>query len=55
MEERGKQGAKPYDREVGLNTNSSLDEGEIERRHQFQMFPTPDEKGAAKFTTELKD
>ncbi|WP_183187535.1 hypothetical protein [Brevibacillus panacihumi] len=34
---------------------NSLDESEIEKRHQFQMFPTPDEKFASKVITELED
>ncbi|EST54365.1 hypothetical protein T458_13655 [Brevibacillus panacihumi W25] len=37
------------------SSNSSLDESEIEKRHQFQMFPTPDEKFASKVITELED
>lgn len=36
------------------NNNSSLDEEEIEKRHQYQMFPTPDQKEAAKVITRLK-
>lgn len=55
MEERGKQGAQPYDKVTKKNQNSSLDEGEIEKRHQFQMFPTPDEKFASEVITRLED
>ncbi|MGD8189598.1 hypothetical protein ACQCN2_06285 [Brevibacillus ginsengisoli] len=54
MEERGKQGGKPYDKQVKVNTNSSLDEEEIERRHQFQMLPTPDEKHASEVITKVQ-
>ncbi|MED1796155.1 hypothetical protein P4V54_26230 [Brevibacillus nitrificans] len=34
---------------------AALDEKEIEIRHQYQMFPTPDEKFASEVITELKD
>jgi hypothetical protein len=33
----------------------AADEKEIELRHQYQMFPTPDETFAAETITELKD
>ncbi|MGF9906240.1 hypothetical protein [Brevibacillus porteri] len=36
-------------------SSSDLDEKEIELQHQYQMFPTPDEKRASKEITELKD
>lgn len=35
--------------------SSDLNEKEIELQHQYQMFPTPDEKRASKVITELKD
>jgi len=37
------------------SNQSNLDESEIEKQHQFQMFPTPDEKFASKVITELDD
>lgn len=35
--------------------SNEIDEKELETQHQFQMFPTPDEKRASKVITELKD
>ncbi|WP_409177611.1 hypothetical protein [Brevibacillus fortis] len=35
--------------------SSDLNEKQIELQHQYQMFPTPDEKCASKVITELKD
>ena len=40
---------------VTSSNSSFLDESEIDKRHQFQMFPTPDEKFASKVITELED
>ncbi|MGC5324053.1 hypothetical protein [Brevibacillus sp. SYSU BS000544] len=37
------------------NQKSSLDESTIEKQHQFQMFPTPDEKFASNVIQKLKD
>ncbi|MGF9821156.1 hypothetical protein [Brevibacillus agri] len=34
---------------------SSLDDEQIEKQHQFQMFPTPDEQQASEVIRELKD
>jgi|GEM_PF-1592654 len=33
--------------------NSPVQEREIERRHQFQMFPTPDEERASEVINRL--
>jgi hypothetical protein len=41
--------------DVENNTTSSLDESEIEKQHQYQMFPTPDEEFASEVITELDD
>lgn len=32
---------------------SSVDEKDIEKRHQYQMFPIPDQEEAARVITEL--
>lgn len=37
------------------NQKSALDESAIEKQHQFQMFPTPDEKFASDVIQRLKD
>ncbi|CAM3620642.1 hypothetical protein [Brevibacillus invocatus] len=36
-------------------TTSDLDDSQIEKQHQFQMFPTPDEEFAYEIITELED
>lgn len=38
-----------------ITRNSSVDESMIDKQHQFQMFPTPDEKHASKVIKELED
>ncbi|MGG1658064.1 hypothetical protein [Brevibacillus sp. NRS-1366] len=42
-------------KERSMQNRSNVDEKEIEIQHQFQMFPTPDEKRASEVITELKD
>ncbi|GIO04472.1 hypothetical protein J31TS6_05000 [Brevibacillus reuszeri] len=44
-----------HEGQAGQKTTSELNEKEIELQHQYQMFPTPDEKRASKVITELKD
>lgn len=46
----------PYaDQDEVKYTISDLDESQIEKQHQFQMFPTPDEEFAYEIITELED
>ncbi len=40
---------------VNNDMQNDVDEKEIEIRHQYQMFPTPDETFASEVITELKD
>lgn len=47
-------GDNQQDQVTQQNRNAEI-EKEIELQHQFQMFPTPDEKRASKVITELKD
>ncbi len=35
--------------------NATVSEQDIVKQHQFQMFPTPDEKRASKVITRLDD
>lgn len=51
---RDEQGLQSANQDEGM-TKSSLDESEIEKQHQYQMFPTPDEKHASEVIKELTD
>lgn len=53
--DRKKEDAFPINQDVEHNLQSPEEEREIERRHQYQMFPTPDEEFASEVITELKD
>lgn len=55
MPERNEKKAHLVNEDVEHNLQNDEDEKEIEMRHQYQMFPTPDETFASKVITELKD
>ncbi|MEJ8547974.1 hypothetical protein [Brevibacillus borstelensis] len=41
-ERRHEKGTHTVNQQPANTVHSSLDEKEIEKRHQYQMFPTPD-------------
>lgn len=47
--------ARVVNQDVLNNLQNAEYEKEIEIRHQYQMFPTPDETFASEAITELKD
>lgn len=55
MAKRNEKQAHLVNEDVEHNLQNADDEKEIEIRHQYQMFPTPDETFASKVITELKD
>ncbi|USG68178.1 hypothetical protein NDK47_13220 [Brevibacillus ruminantium] len=43
----------PSDSHTVPTVKSSLDESEIDKRHQYQLFPTPDEEGTSEESMKL--
>lgn len=55
MNDRDSQMNQYADQDEVKYTISDLDEREIDKQHQYQMFPTPDEEFAYEIITELED